>query len=104
MPEHVVHAVADALNTQHKAIKGSRILILGLAYKPNVDDERESPSYVLMKLLAERGAEITITIRTCRSSSQPVITRNLPEGNPSRGTGQRLRILISFSSRRTIRQ
>ena len=59
MPEHVVHAVADALNTQYKAINGSKILILGLAYKPNVDDERESPSYVLMKLLAERGAEIT---------------------------------------------
>ena len=59
MPEHVVHAVADALNTQHKAINGSRILILSLAYKPNVDDERESPSYVLVKLLAERGAEIT---------------------------------------------
>ena len=58
MPEHVVHRVADALNTQRKAIKGSKILILGLAYKPNVDDERESPSYVLMKLLTERGAEV----------------------------------------------
>jgi UDP-N-acetyl-D-glucosamine dehydrogenase len=58
MPEHVVRAVADALNTECKAIKGSRILILGLAYKPNVDDERESPSYALMKLLAERGAEV----------------------------------------------
>ena len=58
MPEHVVHAVADALNTRRKAIKGSKILILGLAYKPNVDDERESPSYVLMKLLTERGAEV----------------------------------------------
>ena len=58
MPEHVVRVVADALNTQCKAIKGSKILILGLAYKPNVDDERESPSYVLMKLLAERGAEV----------------------------------------------
>jgi len=58
MPEHVVHTVADALNTQSKAIKGSGILIVGLAYKPNVDDERESPSYVLMKLLAERGAEV----------------------------------------------
>jgi UDP-N-acetyl-D-glucosamine dehydrogenase len=56
MPEHVVHAVADALNAQGKALKGSRILILGLAYKPNVDDERESPSYVLMDLLCERGA------------------------------------------------
>jgi UDP-N-acetyl-D-glucosamine dehydrogenase len=58
MPEHVVRTVADALNAQSKPIKGSRILILGLAYKPNVDDERESPSYVLMELLAERGAEV----------------------------------------------
>ena len=60
MPEHVVHAVADALNAQRKAINGSRILILGLAYKPNVDDERESPSYVLMELLTERGAEVAL--------------------------------------------
>ncbi len=58
MPEHVVRRVADALNSHQKAINGSRILILGLAYKPNVDDERESPSYVLMKLLTERGAEV----------------------------------------------
>jgi UDP-N-acetyl-D-glucosamine dehydrogenase len=58
MPEHVVRVVADALNAQCKAIKGSRILLLGLAYKPNVDDERESPSYALMKLLAERGADV----------------------------------------------
>ena len=58
MPEYVVHRVADALNEHKKAVRGSRILILGLAYKPNVDDERESPSYVLMSLLAGRGAEI----------------------------------------------
>ena len=58
MPEYVVHRVADALNHASKAIRGSRILILGLAYKPNVDDERESPSYLLMSLLAERGAEV----------------------------------------------
>jgi UDP-N-acetyl-D-glucosamine dehydrogenase len=58
MPEHVVHVVADALNAQRKAIKGSKVLILGLAYKPNVDDERESPSYVLMDLLSERGAAL----------------------------------------------
>ena len=56
MPQHVVHGVADVLNAQGKALKGSRVLILGLAYKPNVDDERESPSYVLMDLLCERGA------------------------------------------------
>ena len=58
MPEGVVHRVADALNSQRKTINGSKILILGLAYKPNVDDERESPSYVLMDLLSERGASV----------------------------------------------
>jgi UDP-N-acetyl-D-glucosamine dehydrogenase len=58
MPEYVVHRVADALNSGQKSINGSRILVLGLAYKPNVDDERESPSYVLMKLLTERGAGV----------------------------------------------
>jgi UDP-N-acetyl-D-glucosamine dehydrogenase len=56
MPEYVVHRVADALNDRGRALKASRILILGLAYKPNVDDERESPSYVLMDLLEKRGA------------------------------------------------
>ncbi|HKI69356.1 MAG TPA: UDP binding domain-containing protein, partial [Verrucomicrobiae bacterium] len=58
MPEYVVHQVADALNEQQKAVKGSSVLILGLAYKPNVDDERESPSYVLMDLLQRRGASV----------------------------------------------
>jgi UDP-N-acetyl-D-glucosamine dehydrogenase len=58
MPGYVVHCVADALNARSKAVKGSRILILGLAYKPNVDDERESPSYALMRLLSDRGAEV----------------------------------------------
>jgi len=58
MPLYVVHRVADALNNRQKAVKGSSILVLGLAYKPNVDDERESPSYVLTHLLKERGAEV----------------------------------------------
>jgi UDP-N-acetyl-D-glucosamine dehydrogenase len=58
MPEHVVHRVADALNSRQKSISGSRILVLGLAYKPNVDDERQSPSYVLMELLEQRHAEV----------------------------------------------
>ena len=56
MPELVVRRVSDALNEKGKAVKGSRVLILGIAYKPNVDDQRESPSYVLMSLLSDRGA------------------------------------------------
>ncbi len=59
MPEYVLHRVSDALNERRAAIKGSRILIVGLAYKPDVDDERESPSYELMDLLESRGAEVS---------------------------------------------
>ena len=58
MPEYVVQRVAEALNDRKKSVRGTRILILGLAYKPDVDDERESPSYILMDLLGSRGAEV----------------------------------------------
>ncbi len=58
MPEYVINRVIEALNDQKKAVNGSRVLIVGLAYKPNVDDERESPSYTLMELLKARGAEV----------------------------------------------
>lgn len=58
MPEHVVNRVAEALNSQKKALNGSKVLIIGLAYKPDVDDDRESPSYTLLDLLRERGAEV----------------------------------------------
>jgi UDP-N-acetyl-D-glucosamine dehydrogenase len=58
MPVHVVERVAEALNSVRKPLNGSRILVLGLAYKPNVDDERESPSYRIVELLKQRGAEV----------------------------------------------
>jgi UDP-N-acetyl-D-glucosamine dehydrogenase len=58
MPLHVVNRTSEALNALRKPVNGSRVLVIGLAYKPNVDDERESPSYVLMNLLQERGAEV----------------------------------------------
>jgi len=58
MPDYVVNRVIEALNDRRKSVKGSRILVLGLAYKPDVDDERESPSYVLMESLKSRGAEV----------------------------------------------
>jgi UDP-N-acetyl-D-glucosamine dehydrogenase len=57
MPMYVINRAAEALNARRKSVNGSRVLIVGLAYKPNVDDERESPSYTLMELLKQRGAE-----------------------------------------------
>jgi UDP-N-acetyl-D-glucosamine dehydrogenase len=59
MPEKVVARLAKALGSQKKLLRGSRVLVLGLAYKANVDDDRESPSYALMDLLAARGAKVS---------------------------------------------
>lgn len=56
MPAWVVQKTADALNEQGKAVKGSRILVLGLAYKKNVDDTRESPAVEIIHLLDQKGA------------------------------------------------
>jgi len=59
MPEYVISRLSEFLNETGKPIKGSRIALLGVAYKRDVDDPRESPSFVLMDLLRERGAELT---------------------------------------------
>ena len=59
MPDFVIHRAMEVLNDQHKSVKGSRILLLGLAYKSNVDDDRESPSYRLMEKLEELGATVS---------------------------------------------
>jgi UDP-N-acetyl-D-glucosamine dehydrogenase len=59
MPEKVVSRVAKALVSKKKSLRGARVLVLGLAYKANVDDDRESPSYALMNLLKARGAEVS---------------------------------------------
>lgn len=58
MPEYVINRVAEALNQAGKPVKGSKVLVLGLAYKPDVDDDRESPSYILLDLLKKRGAAV----------------------------------------------
>jgi UDP-N-acetyl-D-glucosamine dehydrogenase len=58
MPAYVVDRVAEALNSMRKPVNGSRVLVINLAYKPNVDDERESPSYRILELLSQRGAEV----------------------------------------------
>jgi len=59
MPHHVVERTMDALNQQGKALKGANVLILGLAYKKNIDDLRESPSIRLIELFRERGAQVS---------------------------------------------
>jgi UDP-N-acetyl-D-glucosamine dehydrogenase len=58
MPEYVISRVSEALNEQGKPIKGSKVVVLGVSYKKDVDDMRESPSIVLMELLMARGAEV----------------------------------------------
>lgn len=59
MPAWVVNKIADALNQYEKPIKGSQILVLGIAYKKNVDDMRESPSLTLMEMLNDKGAQVS---------------------------------------------
>lgn len=59
MPEYVVNKTALALNDHQRSIKGSKVLVLGIAYKKNVDDMRESPSVEVMELLRGLGAEIS---------------------------------------------
>jgi UDP-N-acetyl-D-glucosamine dehydrogenase len=88
MPDYVVHRVAEALNEQGKAVKGSRILILGLAYKPNVDDDRESPSFRLLEKLKQRGAEMSYhdpyvpVIRPTREHPQWAGIESVPWSQP----------------------
>lgn len=59
MPEYVIHRVICALNEHGKPLKGSRVCILGMAYKKDVDDPRESPSFALMEMLLDGGAVVT---------------------------------------------
>jgi UDP-N-acetyl-D-glucosamine dehydrogenase len=58
MPNYVVQKLMAALNEKGKCLKGARILVLGVAYKPNVDDDRESPAFVIMELLEKGGATV----------------------------------------------
>ena len=58
MPYHVVEAIANALNDRQKSLKGSRVLAMGIAYKKDVDDLRESPTLKILQLLRERGASV----------------------------------------------
>jgi UDP-N-acetyl-D-glucosamine dehydrogenase len=78
MPYYVVEKVGDVLNTQGKALKGSQVLVLGMAYKKDVDDQRESPALMIIELLLQRGADVTYNdphVPVCRGH------RHYPEIN-----------------------
>ena len=83
MPDYVFHRLMEALNAQRKAVNGAKVLILGLAYKPDVDDDRESPSYVFLDLLKNRGAAVAYydpyvpVIRPSREHSHWAGTRSV---------------------------
>ena len=81
MPQWVVQRTMEALNDRVKSVKGSRILLMGLAYKEDVDDMRESPAFDLLDQLAELGAEI--------SYYDPHIPEILPTREHARWTGTR---------------
>jgi UDP-N-acetyl-D-glucosamine dehydrogenase len=74
MPYHVVNKVTDTLNRQKKSVNGSRILILGVAYKRDVNDLRESPALDIIKLLQEKGAQVHY--------SDPYVPELLLDGKP----------------------
>ena len=80
MPQYVVDRLTQALNEHGKPVNGSKICLLGVAYKKDVDDPRESPSFVLMELLQARGARLTYcdphvpSLPTMRRHALPAMT------------------------------
>lgn len=91
MPTYVVQKTADALNEVGKPLKGSRALVLGIAYKKNVDDMRESPSVEVMQLLQAKGAEVQYS-----DPFFPVFPRMRRHAFPLRNTPLTIEILASF--------
>jgi UDP-N-acetyl-D-glucosamine dehydrogenase len=83
MPEHVVQLVSDGLNDDRKSLKGSRVLLLGVAYKKDIDDVRESPALSIIGRLAAKGADIRY-----HDSHVPELgisdTHKVPGGEPMR--------------------
>jgi len=59
MPAHVISRVMSALNDEGKSLRGSKVLVIGIAYKPNIDDVRESPAAEIIRLLQDAGAEVS---------------------------------------------
>jgi UDP-N-acetyl-D-glucosamine dehydrogenase len=79
MPEYVVELVTNGLNDHRKAVNGSKVLVLGVAYKRDIDDMRESPALAVIEHLQKRGAEV--------SFHDPYVAEVHLEGNGAQLTG-----------------
>ena len=98
MPNWVVDKIAAALNDRSKSLKGSRILALGIAYKRDVDDMRESPSVQVMEILRDRGAPSNTPIYKCRVSQDARAPFRAEFGRSDRRDGLRRSIASSCST------
>jgi UDP-N-acetyl-D-glucosamine dehydrogenase len=79
MPHYVVDKVTRALNERRKALNGSRILLIGLAYKPDVNDVRDSPAFDVAEALRERGGQVSYHDPHVPSAElNGVVTKSVP--------------------------
>jgi UDP-N-acetyl-D-glucosamine dehydrogenase len=83
MPEYVVERITDALNDRQKSVRGSRILVLGVSYKRDIDDVRESPALDVLRLLESRGARVAYNdpyVRELRLNGTRLVSEELMPG------------------------
>ena len=97
MPEYVVSKITAALNQQRKAVNGSRVLVLGVAYKRDIDDVRESPALDVMKLLHEKGAAGRVQRSACAVPDRRSVAWTA--GTGSGRHGPRRRSIVRLRSR-----
>ena len=78
MPEYVVGRVVEALNRRKKALNGSRVLVMGVSYKANIDDVRESPALDVMRLLRRHGADVVYHDRWANADDHEIVEAGVP--------------------------
>ena len=78
MPEYVVTRVMEALNERKRALNGSRVLVVGVAYKANIDDVRESPALDVMRLLRKHGADVVYHDRWANARDHEIVEADVP--------------------------
>ena len=84
MPHFVVDKIADALNRHRKSVNGSTVLVLGVAYKRDIDDIRESPSLDVMALLHQKGATVQYADPYVPTLPARALARRVRPARPSR--------------------